>query len=129
VREAILTAALQMVGTTPFDSEQWCGKFCLLSLHKCNLAKDIDFTNKTGQLLCSKLERISAPQHADIVKLSFRDIVHYAIVITYSSDLNQRTSVLTVDGGTFDDLVKVQSHEVRANTEFYSVSSLFQKGA
>ncbi len=126
MRDRILITALEMVGTTPFDCEQWCGRFALHVLHRCGLAKYIDYCERTGELLCSKLTQTINPTHSDIVKLQFKDIKHYAILIKRSpwNPITQKRSILTIDGGSFDDTVSIKSHTIRENTEFYSVNSL-----
>ena len=126
MRDRVLITALEMIGTTPFDCEQWCGMFALHTLHKCDLAKDIEYCDKTGEVLCSKLVKTINPLHADIVKLQFKDIKHYAILIkrTPYNALTRKRVLLTVDGGSFDDTVSVRSHTMRDNTEFYSIDSL-----
>lgn len=126
MRDKILITALEMVGTTPFDCEQWCGKFALHVLHRCELALNIDSCDKTGEALCNSLAQVINPQHADIVKLQFKDIKHYAILIKRSpyNALIQKRTILTVDGGSFDDTVSIRSHTIRDNTEFYSIGSL-----
>jgi hypothetical protein len=126
MRDRILITALEMVGTTPFDCEQWCGKFVLHTLHKCGLAKHIDYTDKTGQTLCFNLIKTINPTHSDIVKLQFKDIKHYAIIIKVSPSnlLDKKRTILTVDGGSFDDTVSIKSHTIRENTEFYSINTI-----
>jgi len=132
IRGDVLRTALGYLDQTPFMFDQWCGAFALKVLHDCGLGLHIPIIEYgSGARLCKSLGITQSPQIGDIVVMG----PHYAIYVgmtwtgRYSnklaiSHLMTDVDLITVDGGTFLDVVYMGRRRLHPKTEFYSIGRL-----
>jgi len=134
MRHRVLKEALDLVGGTPFGGPNWCGRFVLLTLQNAGLVpewKAVD--DAPGAMICSRLKLVKSPIVGDIVKFT----VHYGIFVgfTYGERYSQRIririgrlikdiDVVSVDGGSYKDIVYMSRRPMHPKTEFYSIEGI-----
>jgi hypothetical protein len=135
VRHKVLIEALNLVGGTPFDGPNWCGKFVLLALQNAGLVQDWKAVDDApGAMVCSRLKLTKNPMAGDIVKFT----VHYGIFVgfTYADRYSERirigkltkdTDVISVDGGSYKDVVYMSRRPSHPKTEFYSIDQILER--
>lgn len=134
MRHRVLKEALDLVGETPFDGPNWCGKFILRTLHNAGLVPDWKVLDDApGAMVCSGLQLVKSPMVGDIVKFTF----HYGIFVgfTYAERYSQKVrigrltkdiDVVSVDGGSYKDAVYMSRRPMHPKTEFYSIEGILQ---
>ena len=130
MRHKVLREALDLVGKQPFDGNNWCGKYVLLVLQNAGLVPDWKAVDDApGAMVCSRLKLTRSPMMGDIVKFS----IHYGIFVgfTYGKDLgalnrltDKKDDIISVDGGSFKDLVYMSRRPMHPKTEFYSIERI-----